>query len=122
MEKAAAEIDRRYGAHTAEVELQDQYYNMHEVLKDHMEILKLAEQAMKAAGIAAPTHSPIRGGTDGSVLTYMGLPCPNLPSAGHNAHGRFEYAPVESLKTGVRIIRELLSPALVESVILKKKG
>ena len=122
MEKAAAEIDRRYGAHTAEVELQDPYYNMHEVLKDHMEILKLAEQAMKAAGIAAPTHSPIRGGTDGSVLTYMGLPCPNLPSAGHNAHGRFEYAPVESLKTGVRIIRELLSPALVESVILKKKG
>ena len=122
MEKAAAEIDRRYGAHTAEVELQDQYYNMHEVLKDHMEILELAEQAMKAAGIAAPTHSPIRGGTDGSVLTYMGLPCPNLPSAGHNAHGRFEYAPVESLKTGVRIIRELLSPALVESVILKKKG
>ena len=57
-------------------------------------ILELAEQAMKAAGIAAPTHSPIRGGTDGSVLTYMGLPCPNLPSAGHNAHGRFEYAPV----------------------------
>ena len=85
-------------------------------------VLELAEQAMKAAGIAAPTHSPIRGGTDGSVLTYMGLPCPNLPSAGHNAHGRFEYAPVESLKTGVRIIRELLSPALVESVILKKKG
>ena len=122
MEKAAAEDERRYGAHTAEVELQDQYYNMHEVLKDHMEILELAEQAMKAAGIAAPTHSPIRGGTDGSVLTYMGLPCPNLPSAGHNAHGRFEYAPVESLKTGVRIIRELLSPALVESVILKKKG
>lgn len=64
MEKAAAEIDRRYGAHTAEVELQDQYYNMHEVLKDHMEILELAEQAMRAAGIAAPTHSPIRGGTD----------------------------------------------------------
>ena len=115
-------MERFQQRHTAEVELQDQYYNMHEVLKDHMEILELAEQAMKAAGIAAPTHSPIRGGTDGSVLTYMGLPCPNLPSAGHNAHGRFEYAPVESLKTGVRIIRELLSPALVESVILKKKG
>ena len=62
MEKAAAEIDRRYGAHTAEVELQDQYYNMHEVLKDHMEILELAEQAMKAAGIAAPPIRPSGAG------------------------------------------------------------
>mgnify|MGYP000001811252 CR=1 FL=1 len=99
MDKAAEQINRRWGDGTAVVDTHDQYYNMYEVLKDHMEILELAESAMKAAGIEHPTHSPIRGGTDGSVLTYKGLLCPNLPSAGHNAHGRYEYAPVESLKT-----------------------
>ena len=95
---------------------------MYEVLKDHMEILELAESAMKAAGIEHPTHSPIRGGTDGSVLTYKGLLCPNLPSAGHNAHGRYEYAPVESLKTGVKTVKALVSPELVETIIGKKEG
>lgn len=121
MDAAAEQINRRYGAGTVTVDTKDQYYNMYEVLKDHMEIVELAEAAMKGAGIATPTHSPIRGGTDGCVLTYHGLLCPNLPSAGHNAHGRFEYAPVESLKTGVRTVKQLLSPALIEAVILKKE-
>ena len=80
------------------------------------------QAAMKAAGIEHPTHSPIRGGTDGSVLTYKGLLCPNLPSAGHNAHGRYEYAPVESLKTGVKTVKALVSPELVETIIGKKEG
>ena len=118
---AAEQINRRYGPGTVTVDTQDQYYNMYEVLKDHMEIVELAEAAMKGAGIAEPTHSPIRGGTDGCMLTYQGLLCPNLPSAGHNAHGRFEYAPVESLKTGVRTVKQLLSPAMIEAVILKKE-
>ena len=121
MDAAAEQINRRYGAGTVMMDTKDQYYNMYEVLKDHMEIVELAEAAMKGAGIATPTHSPIRGGTDGCVLTYHGLLCPNLPSAGHNAHGRFEYAPVESLKTGVRTVKQLLSPALIEAVILKKE-
>lgn len=121
MDAAAEQINRRYGPGTVMVDTKDQYYNMYEVLKDHMEIVELAEAAMKGAGIATPTHSPIRGGTDGCVLTYHGLLCPNLPSAGHNAHGRFEYAPVESLKTGVRTVKQLLSPALIEAVILKKE-
>ncbi len=121
MDAAAEQIDRRYGKGTVTVDTQDQYYNMYEVLKDHMEIVELAEAAMKRAGIAAPTHSPIRGGTDGCMLTYQGLLCPNLPSGGHNAHGRFEYAPVESLKTGVQTVKQLLSPALIETVILKKE-
>lgn len=120
MEKAAEQIDRRYGPGTAVVDTQDQYYNMYEVLKDHKEILELAEAAMKAAGIEHPTHSPIRGGTDGAVLTYNGLLCPNLPCASHNAHGRYEYAPVESLKTGVKTVKNLLSPALVERFAAKK--
>ena len=122
MDKAAEQIDRRWGAGTAVVDTQDQYYNMYEVLKDHMEIIDLAEAAMKAAGIEHPTHSPIRGGTDGSVLTYKGLLCPNLPSAGHNAHGRYEYSPVESLKTGVKIVKAIVSPELVEKVIGRKEG
>ena len=121
MDAAAEQINRRYGPGTVTVDTQDQYYNMYEVLKDHMEIVELAEAAMKGAGIAEPTHSPIRGGTDGCMLTYQGLLCPNLPSAGHNAHGRFEYAPVESLKTGVRTVKQLLSPAMIEAVILKKE-
>lgn len=121
MDAAAEQINRRYGPGTVTVDTKDQYYNMYEVLKDHMEIVELAEAAMKGAGIATPTHSPIRGGTDGCVLTYHGLLCPNLPSAGHNAHGRFEFAPVESLKTGVRTVKQLLSPALIEAVILKKE-
>ena len=78
--KAADAINRRYGPGTAEVDMKDQYYNMYEILKDRMEIVRLAEAAMKRAGVAHPTHSPIRGGTDGCMLTYMGLPCPNLPS------------------------------------------
>ena len=122
MDKAAEQINRRWGDGTAVVDTQDQYYNMYEVLKDHMEIIELAEAAMKAAGIEHPTHSPIRGGTDGSVLTYKGLLCPNLPSAGHNAHGRYEYSPVESLKTGVKIVKSLVAPQLVERVIGKKES
>ena len=121
MDKAAEQINRRWGDGTAVVDTHDQYYNMYEVLKDHMEILELAESAMKAAGIEHPTHSPIRGGTDGSVLTYKGLLCPNLPSAGHNAHGRYEYAPVESLKTGVKTVKALVSPELVERIVLGKE-
>ena len=122
MDKAAEQINRRWGDGTAVVDTHDQYYNMYEVLKDHMEILELAESAMKAAGVEHPTHSPIRGGTDGSVLTYKGLLCPNLPSAGHNAHGRYEYAPVESLKTGVKTVKALVSPELVRTIIKKKEG
>ena len=119
--KAAEEMNRRYGDGTVEAEVEDQYYNMYEVLKDRMEIVALAEEAMRAAGVDNPTHSPIRGGTDGCMLTYKGLLCPNLPSGGHNAHGRFEFAPVESLKTGVRTVKALVSPELVEQVILKKE-
>mgnify|MGYP000522452322 CR=1 FL=1 len=119
--KAAEEMNRRYGDGTVEAEVEDQYYNMYEVLKDRMEIVALAEEAMRAAGVDNPTHSPIRGGTDGCMLTYKGLLCPNLPSGGHNAHGRFEFAPVESLKTGVRTVKALVSPELLEQVILKKE-
>lgn len=122
LQEAARQINLRWGPGTVRVELRDQYYNMYEILKDRMEVVRLAEEAMGRAGIAQPSHVPIRGGTDGCRLTYMGLPCPNLPTGGYNFHGRFEYIPVESLKTGVRIVRELVSPELLERVILKKEA
>lgn len=120
--QAAEEINRRYGPGTVDAEVTDQYYNMYEILKDHMEIIHLAEEAMRAGGVANPTHSPIRGGTDGCMLTYQGLLCPNLPCGGYNAHGRFEFAPVSELNTGVRMVKHLLSPALLEKIYLKKEG
>ena len=115
-------MNRRYGAGTFEAKVEDQYYNMYERLKDHPEILTLAEAAMRAGGVEAPTHSPIRGGTDGSVLTFKGLLCPNLPTGGLNAHGRFEYVPVSSLETGVKTVKALVSADLVEEIMGKKEG
>lgn len=122
LQKAAEEINHRYGEDTVAVEIKDQYYNMYEILKDHMEIIHLAEAAMRAGGVAQPTHSPIRGGTDGCMLTFQGLLCPNLPCGGYNAHGRFEFASVSELLTGVRIVKHLVSPALLEQVHHKKEG
>lgn len=72
--------------------------------------------------MSTPPILPSGAALDGSVLTYKGLLCPNLPSAGHNAHGRYEYAPVESLKTGVKTVKALVSPELVETIIGKKEG
>ena len=121
MHKAAEMINRRYGEGTAVADVWDQYYNMYEKLKDHMEIVELAETAMKAAGIENPTHSAIRGGTDGCMLTFKGLLCPNLPCASHNPHGRFEFNPVPSLETGVRTVKNVLSAELLEKIQFRKE-
>ena len=86
-----------------------------------MEIVELAETAMKAAGIEKPTHSAIRGGTDGCMLTFKGLLCPNLPCASHNPHGRFEFSPVPSLETGVRTVKNVLSAELLEKIEFRKE-
>ena len=119
IEKAVEEMNRRYGAGTVTAEVRDQYYNMYEILKEHMEVVELAEAAMISSGIE-PTHEPVRGGTDGCMLTYKGLLCPNLPTGGHNYHGRFEYIPIPSLELGVKIVKNLVYPGLVEKIILKK--
>ena len=89
--------------------MEDQYYNMYEVLKDRMEIVTLAEEAMKAAGIAQPTHSPIRGGTDGARLSWeRDIPCPNLCTGGANFHGVHEFVPVASMEKMVQVLVELV--------------
>ena len=79
---------------------------MREKVEPYMFLVENAKQAMLDAGVA-PLVQPIRGGTDGSRLSYMGLPCPNLSTGGHNAHGRFEYIPVQSMDAMVRVLRLL---------------
>ncbi|NUY82381.1 peptidase T [Flavobacterium sp. MAH-1] len=94
---------KQFGTDIAVAEITDQYYNMREKVEPVMHIVDLAERAMKDLGIK-PLIKPIRGGTDGSRLSYMGLPCPNIFAGGHNFHGKYEYVPVESMKKAVDVI------------------
>ena len=105
-EKAGAFLNEKYGEGTVEIELKDSYYNMKEIIEDHMELIDHAMEAMRKAGVE-PVVVPIRGGTDGARLSYMGLPCPNLCTGGHNFHGRFEYICIESMEAVVRILLNL---------------
>jgi tripeptide aminopeptidase len=86
-----------------ELELSDQYYNMKEKILPVYPIVQVAEEAMKAVGVT-PILKPIRGGTDGSQLSFMGLPCPNIFAGGHNFHGKYEYIPLESMEKAVEVI------------------
>ena len=91
---------------TFEVEIKDQYFNMKGKILPVMHSVEIAEQAMKSLGIN-PLIKPIRGGTDGSQLSYMGLPCPNIFAGGHNFHGRYEYVPLESILSATKVICEI---------------
>ncbi|MBC2839927.1 peptidase T [Robiginitalea sp. SC105] len=86
-----------------DVQIEDQYYNMKERIMPVFPIVEVAEEAMRLVGVA-PIIKPIRGGTDGSQLSYMGLPCPNIFAGGHNFHGKYEYIPVESMVKAVEVI------------------
>ena len=88
--KVAEFLNLKYGEGTIELVMKDSYYNMKEKLKDHMYLIDIAQEAMDELWIA-PIIEPVRGGTDGARLSYMGLPCPNLCTGGHNFHGKFEY-------------------------------
>ena len=85
------------------LEIKDQYFNMREKVEPVIHIVEIAKEAMKAVGVT-PIIKPIRGGTDGSQLSYMGLPCPNIFAGGHNFHGKYEYVPVESMQKAVEVI------------------
>ena len=106
MEKACAEIDRRYGAGTAVLTLRDSYYNMKEKLEDAMFLIEDAKNAMEELGIV-PKINPIRGGTDGARLSYMGVPCPNICTGGHNYHGRYEYCCIQSMEKITELLIKL---------------
>ncbi len=103
MKQQVDALNQKYGREVASIEIKDQYYNMREKVEPVMHIVDIAEEAIKKAGIT-PIIKPIRGGTDGSQLSYMGLPCPNIFAGGHNFHGRYEYVPVESMQKAIEVI------------------
>ncbi len=103
MQKIANDMNEKLGKPIVDIEIKDQYFNMKEKVEPVMHIVNIAEDAMKALNIK-PLIKPIRGGTDGSQLSYKGLPCPNIFAGGHNFHGRYEYVPVESILKATQVI------------------
>lgn len=103
MKKLAQSLNDQYDRKAVSIEITDQYFNMREKIAPVMHIVDLAEQAMNDLNIT-PIIKPIRGGTDGSQLSYMGLPCPNIFAGGHNFHGPYEYVPVESMIKATQVI------------------
>lgn len=102
-EKTAEYLNFKYGAGTVETKVVDSYYNMKEVIEPHMYLIDNAKKCMEELGIT-PVVSPIRGGTDGARLSFMGLPCPNLCTGGENFHGRYEFACVQSIEKIVELL------------------
>jgi len=101
-------MNMKYGNDRFRLELKDQYYNMKEMVEPHYHIIGKAVEAMKMAGITAEVK-PIRGGTDGARLSFMGLPCPNIFAGGHNFHGKLEYVPARSMEKAVEVILNLVT-------------
>ena len=108
MENAADFLNRKYGEGTVALTVRDSYFNMREKIEPCMYVVERAKKAMEAVGIE-PKVSPIRGGTDGARLSFMGLPCPNLFTGGQNFHGRFEYVPVEDMEACVKTLVQILT-------------
>ena len=103
----AKKINEKYGKELVSVEIKDQYYNMGEIIKDHMNVVEIAEKAMKNLGIK-PIIQPIRGGTDGSKISFMGLPTPNIFAGGENFHGKYEFVALESMILATDVIVEIV--------------
>ena len=106
-EAVAKALNEKYGEGTVELILRDSYYNMKEVLLDKMFVVERATKAMERLGMT-PVAVPIRGGTDGARLSFMGLPCPNLPTGGGNYHSRYEYVSVDAMEKVVDLIIEIV--------------
>ena len=106
-----SKVNEKYGKETATMVIKDQYYNMKEKISPSMHIVDIAEDAMKELGIT-PKISPIRGGTDGARLSFMGLPCPNIFAGGHNFHSRYEYIPVQSMEKSMKTILKIIEKTI----------
>ena len=102
LEQITAQLNKKYPGMVS-LEMHDQYYNMREIVEPKKYIVDLASEAMEAVGVK-PQIKPIRGGTDGARLSFMGLPCPNLFTGGHNFHGRYEYIPIPSLQKSMETV------------------
>ena len=107
MQHIAACLNERYGAGTVELDIKDSYYNMLEKIQPHFHLVENARKAIRAAGLE-PIETPVRGGTDGATLSYMGLPCPNLGTGGFNFHGPCECITAEKMDQGVEILLNLV--------------
>ena len=108
MRKCVDFINEKYGAGVATVEIKHQYYNMRKEVEPHYHIVEKAKKAMEMEGIV-PNIKPIRGGTDGANLSFMGLPCPNIFAGGHNFHGKMEFVPLESMEKASKVILNIIS-------------
>ncbi|MBM7562310.1 peptidase T [Fusibacter tunisiensis] len=106
-ESAATFINQKYGANTVELGITDSYFNMKEKILPHFHLIENAQKAMEQLNIK-PLIVPVRGGTDGARLSYMGLPCPNLFTGGHNFHGKYEYIPIQSMEKAVSVLIEIV--------------
>lgn len=107
MQEVVAFVNAKYGAGTATLEMKDQYYNMREQVEPHYHIIEKAMKAMEMAGVK-PVVQPIRGGTDGARLSFMGLPCPNIFAGGHNFHGKLEYLPLQSMEKASEVVLNII--------------
>ena len=108
MRQIAVFLNQKYGAGTVDIEIKDSYFNMKEKIKPHMELIDRVCQAMKELDVE-PDIRPIRGGTDGARLSYMGLPCPNLCTGGANFHGKYEFISIQSMEKIVKILVKLMT-------------
>lgn len=106
MYNAVELLKKKYGEQVLTLTLKDQYYNMRKMVEPHPQVIELAKKAMTEAGVT-PTVRPIRGGTDGARLSFMGLPCPNIFAGGMNFHGRFEYCSLDSMQRAMQVIVNL---------------
>lgn len=112
MQHLVNKVNAEFGEGTVVLDIRDQYYNMREKIEPVMYIIDLAAEAMLKSDVEARIV-PIRGGTDGARLSYMGLPCPNIFAGGHNFHGRFEFIPIQSMEKATQVILQLVQ--LIES-------
>lgn len=100
---AALKLNHKYGENTVQAKVRDSYYNMAEQIKPHWHLIETANEAIRELG-GVPVSSPVRGGTDGSRLSFMGLPCPNLGTGSHNHHGKTEYACIQAMDQCVQVL------------------
>jgi len=107
LQAVCRKLNEKYGEGTVIAQITDTYYNMAEILKNHMHLVEHAKEAIKKTGLT-PVIKPVRGGTDGSQLSFRGLPCPNLGTGGAAFHGPYEHISLEGMELSVRIIRELV--------------
>jgi peptidase T len=105
--EVAEKINKKYGQNTVEVTIKDQYYNMGDIIKDHMYVVDIAREALENLNIK-PIIKPIRGGTDGSIISFMGLPTPNIFAGGENFHGKYEFVALESMVKATDTIIEIV--------------